>query len=135
MIFKHIFLIRFLNETDLNFFTQLDSFKYCNITEEHFLFSSCVLYWKVDYHDQKIWQPVVREIRNHWTSASTLLGLISRVYCNLHHWSRTSNHRMQCQSSTIELLVHIAHSDAKLTSHGNYSANYIDASCKLHPNS
>ena len=26
------------------------------------------------------------DIREHWTAVSTLLGLISSVYCNLHYW-------------------------------------------------
>ena len=55
----------------------------------------------------------------HWTAVSTLLGLISSAYHNLHHlWSN-----QQPQNAETELLPmgrqfmpHI--SDAKLTSHG-----------------
>ena len=44
----------------------------------------------MNYHDQKIRRTPTHNIREHWTAASTLLGLISSVYRNLHHnnlWS------------------------------------------------
>ena len=50
-------------------------------------------YCELNYNDQKIrWTPT-HDIREHWTGVSTLLGLISSVYSNLHHWR--SNQRPQ----------------------------------------
>ena len=43
-------------------------------------------YCELNYHDQKIWQNLVCEIRKHWTTVSTLLSLISSVYHDLSHW-------------------------------------------------
>ena len=40
----------------------------------------------LNYHDQKICRTPMHDIRKHWTAVSTLLGLISSVYRNLHHW-------------------------------------------------
>ena len=39
-------------------------------------------------------QQFTHDIRNHWTSVSTLLGLISRVYRNLHNWRSNSIHNI-----------------------------------------
>ena len=47
----------------------------------------------MNYHDQKIRRTPTHDIREHWTAVSTLLGLISSVYRNLHHWR--SNQRPQ----------------------------------------
>ena len=44
------------------------------------------LYCDLNYHDQKIRRTLMHDIRKHWTAVSTLLGLISSVYRNLHHW-------------------------------------------------
>ena len=38
---------------------------------------------ELNFHDQKIWQTLTHDIQKHWTAVSTLLGLISSVYCNL----------------------------------------------------
>ncbi len=40
----------------------------------------------LNYPNQKIWQTLARDIRKYWTAVSTLLGLISSVYRDLHHW-------------------------------------------------
>ena len=42
---------------------------------------------------RKICRTPTHNIREYWTADSTLLGLISSVYCNLHHWR--SNQRPQ----------------------------------------
>ena len=47
----------------------------------------------MNYHDQKICRTPTHDIREHWTSVSTLLGLISSIYRDLHHWR--SNERPQ----------------------------------------
>ena len=48
---------------------------------------------ELNYHDQKIRRTPTHDTREHWTAVSTLLGLISSVYRNLHHWR--SNKRLQ----------------------------------------
>ena len=50
-------------------------------------------YCELNYHDQKIDGTPTHNIWEHWTAVSTLLGLISSVYSNLHHWR--SNQRPQ----------------------------------------
>ena len=50
-------------------------------------------FYELNYHDQKIHRTTTHDIREHWTAVSTLLGLISSVYLNLHHW--ISNQRPQ----------------------------------------
>ena len=40
----------------------------------------------LNYHDQKIRRTLTHNIRKHWTAVSALLGLISNVYHDLHHW-------------------------------------------------
>ena len=47
----------------------------------------------MNYHDQKIRQTPRHGIQEHWTAVSTLLGIISSVYRNLHHWR--SNQQLQ----------------------------------------
>ena len=54
---------------------------------------------ELNYHDQKIRQTPLHDIREYWTAVSTLLGLISSVYCNLHHWRL--NQRPQITVSSI----------------------------------
>ena len=44
------------------------------------------MFCELNYHDQKIRGTRTDDIRKHWTVVSTLLGLISRVYRDLHHW-------------------------------------------------
>ena len=60
----------------------------CAQKRETFLHSS--LKWlfpcELNNHDQKIRRTPMHDIREHWTTVSTLLGLISSVYRNLHHW-------------------------------------------------
>ena len=66
------------------------------------------LYYKLNYHDQKIWQILACDMRNHWTAVSTLLCFISSVYTVISltgDW--TSDHKMQSWNSTTELLVHM----------------------------
>ena len=46
---------------------------------------------ELNFHDQNIWRTLTHDIRKHWTAFSTLLGLISTVYRDLHHWK--SNQR------------------------------------------
>ena len=41
---------------------------------------------ELNYRDQKIWQTLMHNIRKHWTAVLILLGLISSVYHDLHHW-------------------------------------------------
>ena len=48
------------------------------------------------------------DIRNHWKAASTMLSLISSLYCDLPTGDRTSDDRMPSRNSNTELLVHIA---------------------------
>ena len=48
---------------------------------------------ELNYHDQKIRRTIMHDIQKHWTTVLTLLGLISSVYCNLHHWRL--NQRLQ----------------------------------------
>ena len=42
-----------------------------------FLFQVEELYYELNYHDQKIRQTLLRDIRKHWTAISTLLGFIA----------------------------------------------------------
>ena len=48
---------------------------------------------ELNEHGQKIWQTPTHDIPEHWAAVSTLLQLVSSVYCNLHHWR--SNQRPQ----------------------------------------
>ena len=50
------------------------------------LFQVYVLYCELNNHDQRSWRTLVHDIRKNWTAVSTLLGLISSVYRDLHHW-------------------------------------------------
>ena len=81
---------------------------------------SCVL----NYHNLKIRRTLMHDIRKHWTAISTLLGLISSVYRDLHHW-RSNQQPQIAEPKTLQLSQQsISHtSDAKLTSHGNCAAN------------
>ena len=67
----------------------------------HFHFQVEELYCELNYHDQKIRRTLTHDIRKHWTAVSTLLGMISSVYHDLHHWR--SNQRPQ-----IEMTVYTA---------------------------
>ena len=49
----------------------------------------------------------MRNIQNHWVAVSTWLGPLSSVYRDDHTGDWKSDHRMQSQNSTTELLVHI----------------------------
>ena len=55
----------------------------------------------------------------HWTFVSTLLGLISSVHCDLHHW-RSNQQPQYAEAETLPLghrfMPHV--SDAELTSYG-----------------
>ena len=69
-----------------------------------FLLSTKFVYRELNYHDQKIQRTLVRDIWKHWTAVSTLLSLISSVYCDLPHWG--SNQRPQNNSiHNITLLL------------------------------
>ena len=71
----------------------------------YFYFLSIGINIIMNYHDQKICRTPTYDIQEHWTAVSTLLGLISSVYCNLHHWR--SNQRPQkctdCSAKTLQL--------------------------------
>ena len=41
---------------------------------------------ELNFYDQKIQRTLTHDTRKHWTAVSTLLGLISCVYHDLHHW-------------------------------------------------
>ena len=41
---------------------------------------------ELNYHVQKIRRIPTNDIRKHWEAVSTLLGLISSVYCDPHLW-------------------------------------------------
>ena len=47
----------------------------------------------MNYRNQKIWRTPTYDIWGHWRAVSTLLGLISSVQRNRHHWR--SNQRRQ----------------------------------------
>ena len=51
------------------------------------------VYCELNYHNQKIQRILTHDIQKHWTAVSTLLRLISSVYCDLHYW--ISNQRPQ----------------------------------------
>ena len=56
----------------------------------------------------------------HWTVVSTILGLISSAYCDLHHW-RSNQQPQKAEAKTLPL-GHRSISQingAKLTSHGD----------------
>ena len=61
-------------------------------------------FWKLKYHDQKIWQTITRDIRNNWTAVSILLSLISRVYCDLPH-SLYFKKKMYMYFLTLEVII------------------------------
>ena len=86
------------------------------------------------YHDQKIHQTSTHDIQEHWTAVSTLLGLISSVYRNLHHWRSnqqpqiavpklynwaTSSYRTQVMPNKLVMVI--------------ARPNNQNVSCKLHP--
>ena len=50
------------------------------------LFLTTCIYCELNYHDQKTCRTPTHDILEHWTAVSTLLGLISSVYHNLHHY-------------------------------------------------
>ena len=65
------------------------------------------LTWKnheLNYYDQKIQRTPMHDIQKHWTAVSTLLGLISSVYRDVHHQrDQTSDHnRLQSQNITTK---------------------------------
>ena len=49
------------------------------------LFETNYLFCELNYHDQKIRRTLTHDIRKHRTAVSTLSGLISSVYRDLHH--------------------------------------------------
>ena len=61
---------------------------------------------ELNYHDQKIRWTFTQDVWKHWAAVSTLLGLISGVYRDLHHWR--SNQWPKSRNSTTEPLVNIA---------------------------
>ena len=92
--------------------------------------SSCEL----NYHDQKIRRTPTHDIWEHWTAVSTLLGFISSVYRNLHHWR--SNQRPQI---AVPKLYNWATSSYHTQVIPNQLVTAIarlinlNVSCKLHP--
>ena len=89
----------------------------------HFLFYVDELYCELNYHDQKIQRTVTHDIQKHLTAVSTLLGLISSVYHDLHHWIESAT--TDCRAETLRLRQQSIWrtSEAKSTSHGNCTAN------------
>ena len=91
-------------------------------------------YCELNYHDQKIRRTATHDIREHWTAVSTLLGLISSVYSNLHHWR--SNQRPQIP---VPKLYNWATSSYRTQATPNQlmmviaRPNNLNVSCKLHP--
>ena len=79
------------------------------------------------------WTPT-HNIREHWTAVSTLLGLISSVYRNLHHWRLNQRPQIAvpklynwttssyCTQVTPNQLVMVI-----------ARPNNLNVSCKLHP--
>ena len=63
-----------------------------NLSVSEGIFTNIVIL-KLIYHDQKIRQTLVRNIRNHWIAVSSLLGLISSIYTDIP--DRRSNQRPQ----------------------------------------
>ena len=80
----------------------------------------------MNYYNQKIRRTLTHDIQKHWTAVSTLLGLISSVYRNLHY--RRSNQRPQIVEPKLHNweTVHIAHKWRQINS---------NVSCKPHPHS
>ena len=91
-------------------------------------------WWKLNYHDQKIHRTPMHDIREHWTAVSTLLGLISSMYRNLHHWRSnqgpkiavpklynwaTSSYHTQVTPNKLVMVI--------------ARPNNLNVSCKLHP--
>ena len=64
----------------------IDNYRVELIAGVNFLFYVDELYCELNYHDQKIWRTLTCDIGKHWTGVSTLLGLISSVYRDLHLW-------------------------------------------------
>ena len=62
-------------------------------------FSINIQFCELNYHDQKIGRTLTQDIRKYWTAVSTLIGLISSVYRDLHHWK--SNQQPQITVSKI----------------------------------
>ena len=107
---------------------------FANHTHVHFSFHVEELYCEWNYHDKKIRRTLAHKIQEHWTAVSTLLGLISSVYCDLLHWK--SNQRQQ----NAELkLYHWAINPHRTQVTPNYLVIVIarpinlNVSCKLHP--
>ena len=57
-------------------------------------------YMKLNYHDQKIRRTLTHDIQKHWTAISTLIGVISSVYRDLHRWK--SNQRPQIAECLLD---------------------------------
>ena len=71
-----------------------------------FFFSVEELYCKLNYHVQKIRQTPARDIQNHWTAVSTLLGLLSSLHHDLPHLGRRGpgGDRVLCKKYGCNLL-------------------------------
>ena len=89
---------------------------------------------ELNYHDQKIRRTPTHDTREHWTAVLTLLGLISSVYRNLHHWR--SNQRPQI---VVPKLYNWATSSYRTQVTPNQlvmviaQPNNLNVSCKLYP--
>ena len=64
---------------------------------------------ELNYHDQKIRQTPTHDIQKHWTAVSTLLGLISSIYHDLHHWRLNQQPQIAEPKLYNWPTVHIAH--------------------------
>ena len=88
----------------------------------------------MNYHDQKIRRRPTHDIRGHLIAVSTLLGLFSSVYRNLHHWR--SNQRSQIAVlklynwATSSYRIHVTPNQLIMII---AQPNNQYMSCKLHP--
>ena len=88
----------------------------------------------MNYHDPKIRWTLTHDIRKPWTAVSTLLGFISSVYRDFHHWR--SSHRPQI---AVPKLYNCATSCSGTQVTPNQLVMVIvrpinlNVSCKLHP--
>ena len=81
----------------------MEDFRKMGVTNKYINKLNCPC--ELNYHDQKIWRTLARDVRKHLTTVSTLLGLISSVYRDLPQWE--SNQRPQSRNSTTKPSVHI----------------------------
>ena len=64
-----------------------------------------------------------RDSWNHWTAVLTLLGLISSIYHDLHHWRSNQQPQNTEPKLPLKYWSTLHTSDAKLTSHNIFSSH------------